>query len=63
VRSLPDGCGPATKIALRGLCRSEKQRQAFPKVMREMLDSGELVIRGVRKGARYGLPKKRKPSA
>jgi len=63
VAPLPDGPGPATKAVLRGLCRDDKQRAAFPAVLRELLGAGELLIYGERKGARYGLPRKRRAPA
>jgi len=59
VRPMPDGCGPATKATLRGLCRSEKQRRQFMTVFTNLLFRGELVINGGRKAARYGLPTKK----
>jgi len=39
------------------------QRVKFDQILRAMIEAGELVIYGERKGARYGLPRKRKPRA
>ena len=60
---MPDGCGPATKAVLRGQCRNSWQRYKFNEILRGMLDAGELEMFGERKGARYGLPRKRKARA
>jgi hypothetical protein len=52
--------GPRSKNILRGLARSEKQRQQFDAIFQSMIDKGELVIRDSdRRWAKYGPPKQR----
>lgn len=52
----PDGGGPRKRNVLEGLARGYKVAD-FDRTLAQMLERGELVMYGERKGARYGLPK------
>lgn len=60
LKSVSGVCGNASKAVLRGQARDERQRTAFPEVLRELLASGELVMYGDKRGAVYGLPRKKR---
>jgi hypothetical protein len=53
LRCLAEG-GPASKNTLRGLARNWGKEPEFEAAFRELLDSGDLIMFGVRKGALYG---------
>jgi hypothetical protein len=48
--------GPASKTVLRGIARHRGELDQFAGIFRAMLDAGELVMYGDRKGALYGTP-------
>ena len=47
------------RTVLEGLARTEQDRRAAPQLIDYMIALGELVMHGERRGATYGLPKKR----
>ena len=51
--------GPRPKAVLRGLAMSGAQRINADRIIRRMLDAGALVMLGKKRGARYGVPKRR----
>lgn len=55
----PESGGPRKRSVLEGLARSPKQRAQFRQIFAAMLERGELVMLGDRRGARYGLPRTR----
>lgn len=57
----PDNGGDRKRNVLLGLARTPAQRERANKIIDAMLDAGELVMRGERRGAVYGLPKVRRP--
>jgi len=60
LRIVSGDCGPASKNVLRGIARAHgyPSDHEFNRALRELLDAGELVMRGKRKGAVYGPPKR-----
>jgi hypothetical protein len=55
-----DNGGPRPKTVLEGLARTPVEIEGFERIFKAMLDGRELVMRGKKRGARYGLPKKPK---
>jgi hypothetical protein len=51
--------GPATKTTLRGIARHHGFCEQFDATFRAMLDAGELVMFGDKRGATYGVRKRR----
>lgn len=60
LRVTTDGLGPRSRNVLEGLCRTQRQLQRFPLIFQQMLDSGELLKYGDRRGATYGPPKRKR---
>jgi hypothetical protein len=56
----PDNGGPRTRNVLEGSARTPVEIEGFERVLKTMLGRRELVMRGKKRGARYGLPKKPK---
>lgn len=56
LRAVSGDCGPANKNVLRGIARACGELPRFESTLRGLLDAGELVMYGARKGALYGLP-------
>ena len=50
--------GPRKRNVLEALARSDKQRRQFPQIFDQLIDRGELVMVGAKRGARYGLPRR-----
>ena len=59
LRTVTGPCGPANRNILRGIARAHGFAESFDETFRSMLESGELVMYGRRKGAVYGTPKRR----
>lgn len=53
----PDGGGPRQRRLLEMMARTALERRRAPAVIDAMLENGELVMYGRKRGARYGLPK------
>lgn len=56
----PDGGGPRPRRLLELMARTDLERRRAVKVVDAMIEDGELVKYGDRRGARYGLPKERR---
>lgn len=56
----PDNGGPRTRAVLEGVPRTPVEIEGFERVFKTMLDRRQLVMRGKKRGARYGLPRKPK---
>ena len=56
----PENGGPRARTVLSGLARDDKQRAAFPRIFRELIERRELVRYRGRRGATYGPPKRNK---
>lgn len=51
--------GPRSINVLRGLARTDRQKAAFDRIFRAMLDAGELVMHSDKRWAKYGPGKQR----
>ncbi len=58
----PESGGDRKRNVLVGLARTEGQRRKAGKIIDAMLAKGELVMRGDKRGAVYGLPRPRRAS-
>ena len=56
----PENGGPRARTVLSGLARDDKQRAAFPRIFRELIERRELVRYRGRRGATYGPPERKK---
>lgn len=54
------GAGPTPRSLLRALARHWGYPEQFEQTMRTLLTTGQLVMIGSKRGARYGLPKRRR---
>ena len=52
----PDGGGARPKRLLEAMGRTPREKARAKKVVAQMIASGDLVMYGRRKGAKYGLP-------
>jgi hypothetical protein len=59
LRVVTGGCGPATKATLRGIARAHGLEEEFDDTFGAMLVAGQLVMFGDKRGARYGVSKRR----
>ena len=55
----PESGGDRKRNVLVGLARTDGQRKRAGRIIEAMLERGELVMRGERRGAVYGLPRRR----
>lgn len=58
---LPESGGDRKRNVLLGLARTPAEKARAGKIIDAMLERGELVMRGAKRGAVYGLPRRRKP--
>ncbi|HZF19525.1 MAG TPA: hypothetical protein VE008_07440 [Burkholderiales bacterium] len=61
VAPLPEAGGPRPREWIERVCRTEREREVFDQVFGELLEARQLVMVGIRGGAKYGLPKRRRP--
>jgi hypothetical protein len=56
IRAVSGDCGPTNKNVLRGIAKAHGQLPRFAKILRALLDAGDIVMYGTRKAAVYGPP-------
>jgi hypothetical protein len=52
----PENGGPRKRTVLEGLAKHYGYKADFDEVLKRMIDAGEIVMVGEKRGARYALP-------
>lgn len=55
----PENGGPRKRTVLEGLAKAKGYKADFDEVLERMIDAGEIVVTGEKRGTRYALPRAR----